>query len=185
MHTKQSWETGRPIFSRLPDVYQENSVADWLTVYFDEFLVGTKALVYDLPNQFNPYTCDTRWLDYIAPLYGFSTLYWDRGWPETSKRQLLAGAYTTVWPNRGTRVALSYILSSLLIEHTIWEGSTFILGSSQLGIGTLGSGAWKYKILLPRRYAFGGYEFRLTQKIDRLFGNLWCESEVIYYDQLT
>ncbi|BBD59512.1 hypothetical protein NIES2109_22990 [Nostoc sp. HK-01] len=184
MHTKEAWASGRPIFSRLPDVYQDNPVTDWLTIYFDELLVGTKQTVDDLSNQFNPLTCETRWLDYIAPLFGFSGAYWDRGWAEASKRALLSGAYTTIWKNRGTRASLSYVLTSLNIEHSIWEGSTFILGTSQLSIGTLGSGAWKYKILLPRRYSFGGYEFKLTQKIDRLFGNLWCESEVIYYDQL-
>ncbi|WP_414575325.1 phage tail protein [Anabaena sp. CCY 9402-a] len=184
METKEAWDTGRPIFSRLPGVYQENEVADWLTVFFDELLVGAKAQVDGIPRQLDPLLCDDVWLDRINLIFGFSDEYWDRAWPEASKRVLLDGAYTEIWNKRGTRASLSYVLSALNIEHTIWEGSSFILGTSQLDINTLGDGSWRYKILLPRRYAFNGFEFQLTRKINRLFGNLWCESEVIYVDQL-
>ncbi|AUT00915.1 hypothetical protein CLI64_11170 [Nostoc sp. CENA543] len=185
MDTKEAWDTGRPIFSRLPDVYQDNQVADWLTVFFDELLVGTKTLVDSIPRQLNPTTCDAVWLDQIAPLFGFSSLYWDRGWPEASKRLLLANAYTIIWAKRGTRESISFVLDALNIQHEIWEGSSFILGSSQVSIDRLGDGAWEYKILLPRRYPFNGQEFQLARKINYLFGNVWCESEVTYRDTIT
>ncbi|MBD2452240.1 hypothetical protein H6G76_35105 [Nostoc sp. FACHB-152] len=178
--TYQAWQTGRPIFSRLPEVYQENPVADWLTEYWDELLTQNKAKIDDLPRNLDPTTCDENWLDFLAPLCGFTGEYWDKSWKTSSKRLLLANSYTLIWKNKGSREVLSFVLNALGIEHEIWTGSSFILGVSQVSIDKLGSGAWQYKVLLPSRYAQEGYEFKLARKINRLFGPLWCKSEVRY-----
>ncbi|ANV88504.1 phage tail protein [Picosynechococcus sp. PCC 7117] len=180
MNTYEAWSTGRPIYSRLPDSYKENNVADHITSFWDQLLVDYKAKVDDLPRQLDPTNCDASWLDFLAPLCGFYGEYWDTNWPEDSKRLLLANSYTLIWKDKGSREALSFILSALHIDHKIWEGNGFILGTSQLGIDTLGTAAWQYKILLPKKYKPNSYEFQLANKINRLHGPLWCESEVIY-----
>lgn len=178
--TYEAWSTERPIFSRLPEVYQDNEVADWLTIYWDELLASLKYKIDDLPRQLSPLTCDDKWLDFLAPLCGFTGDYWDRDWKSSSKRLLLTNSYKFIWSNKGTRTVLSFVLNALDIDHTIWEGSKFVLGVSQLDIDSLGTAAWEYKILLPNYYQYKGYEWKLAEKINKLFGPLWCGSEVIY-----
>lgn len=178
--TYEAWSTGRPILSRLPEVYQDNEVSDYLTIYWDELLTSLKFKIDDLPRQLSPLTCDDKWLDFLAPLCGFTGNYWDTNWKPSSKRILLSNAYLFIWKNKGTRVVLSFVLNALEIEHLIWEGSNFILGVSQLDKTSLGNAAWEYKILLPGKYKLNGYEFKLAEKINKLFGPLWCGSEVTY-----
>ncbi|MBD2515181.1 hypothetical protein H6G93_09205 [Nostoc sp. FACHB-973] len=179
VQTYEAWASGRPIFYRLPEVYQENEITDWLTYYWDELLINSKLKVDDLPRQLNPEICDANWLDFLAPLCGFTGEYWDKDWSTNSKRILLKNSYSNIWPNKGTRQVLSLVLNALDIEHIIWSGSNFVLGVSQVSVDPLGSTGWTYKILLPLKYQPNGYEFKLARKINKLFGNLWCESEVV------
>jgi phage tail P2-like protein len=178
--TYEAWSSGRPIFSRLPEVYQDNQLSDWLTVYWDEMLASLKSKIDDLPRQLSPLTCDENWLDYLAPLCGFTGEYWDRNWKASSKRLLLNNSYSFIWRNKGTRNVLSFVLNALEIDHIIWEGSKWVLGVSQVSIDILGTSAWEYKILLPNYYQYKGYEWKLAEKINRLYGPLWCGSEVRY-----
>lgn len=180
MNTKQAWDTLRPIFSRLPEVYRENSLADNLVIYWEELLISNKDKIDDLPRQLDPTTCDANWLDFLAPLCGFTGQYWDISWPVASKRLLLSNSYTFIWTSKGSREVLSFVLNALNIQHKIVTGDNWILGTSRLGIDTLGNAAWEYQILLPTFYKLEGPEFKLTARINRLFGPLWCKSQILY-----
>jgi phage tail-like protein len=180
MNTKEAWQSGRPIFSRLPNIYKENPLADNLVIYWEDVLVDAKNIVDDLPRQLNPLLCDANWLDFLASLCGFTGDYWDKEWAEESKRVLLANSYSFIWPNKGSRQALSFILNALFIEHKIYVEGAWVIGTSQLGIDQLGSSNWTYQILLPLKYNLEGVEFSLANKINRLYGPLWCKSEVIH-----
>lgn len=185
MDTYKAWIVEkRPIYSRLPDAYHDNQVANWLTDYWDELLVNLKEKIDDLPRQLNPMLCDEVWLDFLAPLCGFTSDYWDISWSVESKRILLANSYSFIWKNKGTKLVLSFILNTLGIDHEIWQGSDFILGSSQVSIDRLGDAAWEYKILLPAYYSSDGYEFQLARRINNLFGCIWCKSEVRYKSEI-
>lgn len=183
MNTKQAWDTGRPILSRMPNIYIENEVTDYLTAYWDDLLIENKAKLDDLPRQLDPTLCDVNWLDYLAPLCGFTGEYWDASWPVSGKRQLLANSYTFIWPNKGSRLVLSFVLNALGVNHRITTGQNWIIGKSQLGVDTLGSSPWEYQIKLPTYYKLNGQEFKLATKINKLYGPLWCKSQILYdYD---
>jgi len=182
MQTSEAWASGRPIFSRLPDVYKDNLIADYLTAYFDKLLIETKAKVDDLPRQLNPITCDENWLDFLAPLCGFTGEYWEKAWKVNAKRLLLSNSYQNIWSNKGSKTALSTVLTCFGINHVITNRGDFILGASQVGVQTLGTTAWEYVIYLPTIYR-DREEYKLTKKLDKLFGPLWCDREIIFDDK--
>ena len=170
----------RPIYSRLPETYTDNNIADWLTHYYDELLIQLNTKIDDIPRQLNPALCDPVWLDFLAPLCGFTPDYWDVKWTVAAKRTLLSNSWSYIWKNKGTKEVLSFILNALDIEHEIVQGSDFILGKSQLSLDSLGESAWEYVIYLPTSYEPNGYEFQLTRRINSLFGCYWCRSSVEY-----
>lgn len=179
--TYQAWVVEeRPIYSRLPECYKDNNIADILTVFWDELLINLKDKIYDIPRQLDPETCDPIWLDFLAPLCGFTGEYWDTKWDTQAKRTLLLNSYSFIWKNKGTQEVLSFILNTLGIDHKIWTGQAFVLGVSKVSIDRLGDAVWEYKILLPSYYTSEGNEFKLARKINSLFGPLWCKSEVRY-----
>jgi len=177
-----AWQNGRPVFNRLPDTYKDNTVSDWVSTGADKELTLARLNLDDLNRQMNPLTCDARWLDYLSYLCGWTSDYWDRGWPENSKRLLLAGSYSVIWPKKGSKESLGYVLSSLTIPHVIRESGSFIIGESLVG-DPLGAIAWEYDIILPS-VLFNSKEFRTTVKINRLFGPLWCKSEIVFDDNV-
>lgn len=181
MDTYSAWQSSRPIFSRLPEIYQDNLIADCLTAYFDELLVETKAKVDDLPRQLNPQTCDTNWLDFLAPLCGFTGNYWDKAWSIKAKRRLLTYSYQYIWSNKGSQDTLDLVLNCFDIKHLILSEGDFILGTSQVG-DTLGATPWEYTIYLPTAYV-NNYKVRLTEKLNRLFGPCWCKSQIKFEDK--
>lgn len=185
MNTYEAWSSGRPILSRLPGInggYSENAVAEWLTDYPDRILLETKFnAIDDIPRQLEPLNCDEDWLDYLAILYGFYGDYWDRNWKADSKRILLYRAYDFIWPNKGSKEVLSYVLSALEIRHLIVQANSFIIGIGQVG-DPLGYNAWEYDIYLPSEYFDKPEEF-LTRKINDLYGPCWCRSRVLFNDE--
>ncbi|UKO99354.1 phage tail protein [Nostoc sp. UHCC 0870] len=181
MQTQEAWASNRPIYSRLPEIYKENKVADCLTIHFDELLTETKAKVDDIPRQLNPQTCDPIWLDFLAPLCGFTGEYWDRGWTTLAKRRLLTYSYQYIWSNKGSQDTLSLVLNCFSIRHVILSEGDFILGTSQVG-DILGSTPWEYTIYLPTAY-IGNYKVKLTEKLNRLFGPCWCKSQIKFEDK--
>jgi hypothetical protein len=184
MQTKLAWDSGKPIWERLPECYKENDIALWLTAYFDELLINTKAKIDDLPRQLNPLDCDEAWLDVLAPLCGFTGEYWDTTWKVRAKRLLIANSFLNIWPNKGSKAVLSLVLDCFSIQHLISRRGDFIIGFSKAG-DPLGSAAWEYIIYLPTIYKNPGNEqFKLTAKLNKLYGPLWCSSEIIFDDSV-
>ncbi|MBE9178660.1 hypothetical protein IQ268_08820 [Oculatella sp. LEGE 06141] len=185
--TYEAWQSGRPIYSRLPGVnegYRKEEgepIADWLTVYFDELLIATKTTVGDLPRQLNPATCDPAWLDFLRLLCGFTGEYWDKAWSDEVKRSLIANAFdgVDIWANKGSEVVLAYLLELFDIDHEVWLGASFLVGISELP-GTLGSPEWVYYLLLPLKYLRESSEFKLAEKLNRLYSPAFCDSLVCY-----
>lgn len=171
----------RPIFSRLPQVYQDNPIADWLTDFWDELLVGVKAKYDDLPRQLNPLTCDREYLDFLAPILGWTEEVWDKDWTVDSKRRLLANSYTLIWPEKGSQKVLTFILTALNVEHVIEITGSFRIGISEVG-DEIGLIPWDYTIYLPDYYKNQPQE-SLTQKINRLFGPIWCDSRILFEEE--
>lgn len=184
-HTATAWATGRPIYSRLPGIngaYTDNPVADWLTDHWDAVLLAAKAKVDDLPRQLTPAACDVDWLDFLAPLCGFSGEYWDKSWSTTIKRSLLSNSYTLIWQNKGSRQVLTFLLTTLGVTHEIWLGSSFLVGVTELAAGgaLIGDPEWKYYILLPLAYLRESSEFRRAEQVNRLYGPAFADSVVAY-----
>lgn len=169
----------RPFYSRLPsetpNVYQGNSIVDWLGAYWDDLYYDCQSKLKDLPRQFDPELCDIEYLDFLAPLCGFSSRYWDEDYPTNAKRLLLKNAFTKVWNNKGTTEQLSFVLDALNIEHKIITPGSFIVGEGQLNISPLGSGGWQFRVILPIKYNMGGAEYLLCKNIVELFAPCWCE----------
>jgi hypothetical protein len=109
-----SWETGRPIYHRLPldsGSWQGNQIVDWVTDYWDGLLTQTKSAI-DQPDdwlggyeQLSPYFID--WVGY--GLCGYSI--WSPDWDDRIKR-LLIRDWLKIVPNRGTLESCQ-----LLIDH--------------------------------------------------------------------
>ncbi|QVQ57078.1 tail protein [Anabaena phage Elbi] len=186
--TFKAWNIDkRPIYSRMPKEqvgtsYNDYIATDWLLSYWDKVFIECYDKLEDLPRQFNPLECDEEYLDFLAPLCGWSEPYWSGDYPPESKRQLLANSYSLIWKDKGSLTVLSFVLNALFINHIIFIPGSFILGYSQLGVDELGASGWEFEILLPVTYAQNGYEFRLTRKIASLFSPLWCKYQVRYDD---
>jgi hypothetical protein len=175
----QAWrELKKPIFSRMPSEiegssFQDYIATDWLLNYWDVEFVKSLEKCEDLVRQFNPTLCDPEYLDFLAPLCGWTPPYWDVSYPTESKRVLLSASYYLIWANKGSREVLSYVLNSLGINHRIVTAGSFILGISQVSVNELGTGSWEFEILLPLIYPLDGYEFKVTAKIAHLFAPAW------------
>lgn len=183
MSTNERWAEGRPTRDSLPGIngpYQ-NEISDWLAAFPDLLLTGTKfKAVDDVFRQVDPLNCDEDWLDFLAPLCGWSE-YWDRGWPTTSKRQLLHNSYSIIWPNYGSAVSLSFVLKTLGIPHVVQQGQSFLIGISRVG-DPIGAVAFEYDIILPSSL-FNSAQSRLTERINTFFGPIWCRSRILFEDE--
>jgi hypothetical protein len=120
-----------------------------------------------------------KWLDLLAPLCGWYG-YWDKTWPEVSKRQLLANSYTRIWPYHGTADTLSFVLNTLGVSHVITQGESFIIGRNEVG-DAIGDVAWQYDVVLSTSL-FNSDVATLAKKINRLFGPLWTKSRILFDD---
>jgi Phage tail protein (Tail_P2_I) len=186
MNTFEAWATGRPIYSRLPGMqgaYNENPVADWLTDFWDQILIESKAKV-DLisAKQLNPLDCDAEWLDYLAQLFGFTGEYWDVSWDVAGKRLLLSNAYqgVNIWGNKGSAAVLTFVLAALGVQNKVVVSGDFLVNISEVG-DPIGENPWDYTIYLPERLR-GKSEAQLAEKMNRLYGPCWCESRVMFDD---
>lgn len=186
MNPKTAWVTDqRPIYSRLPQISQRykaenpDNPTNWITLWFDELLVATKATIDDLPRQLNALTCDPEWIDFVAYLSGFSGEYWDKSWNLATKRAIASRA-NWIWANKGTREVLEYLFNALNLSAAIWINSGFYVDESLLDIDTLSEPQYQYFVTVPLSYDRDGAQFRLAEKINRLFGPIVCDSSVCY-----
>lgn len=176
------WSNGTPIYDRLPGINggYKNDVSQWLTIYFDENIINLNALMDNFNEQLDPETCDAKYLDYLAGLFGWSGEYWSTTYPEQTKRALLANSFSLIWPQKGSKNVLAFVITAFGIPNVIQEGDSFIIGVDEVG-DELGEIAWTYRIILPSQY-FKSPEEALVRKLNALFGPIWCASDIIFDD---
>ncbi|MBW4421182.1 MAG: phage tail protein [Myxacorys californica WJT36-NPBG1] len=179
--TYKAWNSGRPVYSRLPDTYLEDGVSDALTFYWDELLVETKSKVDNFGLQLDPLTCDAKYLDYLSLMLGWIDV-WDVTWSEQAKRTLLDNSYRNIgiWINKGSARVLSFILDTLGVEHFIQIGTSFLVGYSRVG-DPIGTVAWDFDIIMRTR-SKDSDSAKLAARIKDLFAPVWCRSSIIFDD---
>ena len=192
MTKAEAWASGRPIYDRMPKLLGAYSgeASDQFTRYWDSLLIEGKNAVLSLPTLFDPLNCPAEWLDYLAPLVGLIDPYWSAGWPVSTKRKLIAGSLLILWAKKGTVECLDYVLDAFDILHRVQIPGDFIISGpyaepiiigSKIG-DNLGAPVWEYHILLPTEYE-GTAQHELALLIVKLFGPVWCKSELIFTDE--
>lgn len=182
--TYEAWVVEQsPIFSRLPECYRDNEVTPYLTTFWDDLLISTKSKVDDIPRQLDPGSCDESWLDFLAPLCGFSGIYWDKSWNSDFKRNLLVNSYTQIWNNKGSNACLSNVLNCFYIPNVITNKGNFIFGYSKFGQDQLGVLGWQYTIYLNTKFKTNS-NIALVNKLNNLFGPCWCTYEIVFDDNV-
>jgi hypothetical protein len=180
---KESWDTGRPIYDRLPNRNggYENDPTDWLTSFWDSLFVETKTRVDDIPDrQIDPLRCDEDWLDFLAVLFGWDSEHWQKDWSVSSKRKLLSRSLDFIWERKGSRDVLVYVLDSLEIKNRVMVRGDFIIGTNAVG-DLLGANPYEFDVILPTAYK-NSSQFPLVRYIVRRFAPCWLEAHYRFDD---
>jgi len=200
MTNQNAWQLGSPLYSRLPGVNQgfnrdltdpdydpmnPPDVTYFVTKYFDDFLIETRDNINNVyADFFNPDTARDENLDWLAQLAGFTGGYWDSSYPPAIKRELIKNAFTFVWENKGTQQLLEYLFDLFNLEAYLYLPGELLLGVTPLP-GILGGDPFYYLILVDfytAGYLRNSKEFRQLEKLNQLYGAVWCESRVAYSD---
>lgn len=181
----EAWIVERkPIYSRLPDCYKEGDpdISAWLVGYWDELLIDTKTKIDDFPRQLNPAICDVEYLDFLAPILGWTKQYWDKTYSEKSKRLLLSNSWggRKIWEAKGSAGVLSFVLDSLGIKNKVMEQGDFLVGITAVG-QPLGQIPWQFNIFLPTLYQ-NTFLQRRAERIAWLFSPAWCFRNIVFED---
>lgn len=185
IETYEAWKDGRPVLARLPAINEgyAGQVADWLTAFWDELLTETKGKAFSFADNLDPTKTPPEWLPSLALLLGANDEYFSMDWNVPQQREILSLLWPLLWPQRGTRAALSAYLNALGIEHIVRQSGDFIIGSSRVG-DELSTAGWKYEIVLPSRQ-FGKPEVsRALDTAIRLYGPAWAQATIKYDDTL-
>ncbi len=184
---KSAWALGRPVFLRLPseeEGYVGNEVADALTLWLDLFLVELKEKIVNFEQDFiNPDTCRSDVLDWLAQHYGFTGEHWEASWPDLIKRQLIKYAPSFIWPNKGRKILLEWLLALFSINALVLTPGTFIAGINSAD-DLLGGEPLRYFIAMPlpskNGYLRGSKQWLLAAKFNRLYMPCYCYSLLCY-----
>lgn len=179
-----SWQANRPIYGRLPEEsqqYQGNDAADWLTLPWDELLTNSRGLAQNFyATHLNPATADAANLDWLAQLSGYTGAYWDTEWPVSVKRTLIAQAFSRVWPEKGSRALLEWIIALFGLEMRVYILGDFLAGFSAAG-DTLGSDSgFEYFLRVRLIYRRQGPQWALLERLNRLYSPVYVTSLVCY-----
>lgn len=175
-------EQRRPVFSRLPVVYQENEVTDWLIAYWDEYLIQCKDRLDAMPDNLDPLVCPEPWLSYLAYLQGFKPDFWSDAWPTDLKRLLLFFAYRKIWPYKGLVSTINFVfdLFGLLVgAPKILTGTYFIVGVNKVG-DRLGNPVAGYYIVQGNEYARNSPQWLLVDLITDKLSPAWTNKRQVY-----
>lgn len=158
----------RPIFERLPEVYQSNPVADWLTRFADDQIELARAIAQNFPQELDPDTAAPGSLDYLGFLVGMSGPFWDVGWSETVKRDMIRYSHF-LWSNRGTLAALQKTLDIHGIDANLWESTVLVVPFAvPATVGSTGSFGFIY-LRLPFSATREGTIWKETDRSRRNF----------------
>ncbi len=177
------WAEKRPIFKSLPEYgWQDNEVADWITSAYDVVLIEFKGKILDFEKDFiDPDTAREDALDWLAQLCGYQPTYWDAGWKPHIKRELIKN-HQLVWGYKGTPELLKYLFELFGLEADIRTVGAWQVGVTAIG-SAIGGDLLSYSIVInsPGRafYLRTSDEWRLIEKLNRLFMPCWCTSATL------
>lgn len=179
-----SWSNGRPIHGRLPEEsqqYQGNDLADWLTDPWDELLTDSRDLAQNFyTTHLNPATAAAANLDWLAQLSGYTGAYWDSQWPVAVKRILIAEAFSRVWPGKGTRAVLEWVIALFGLEMRVYILGDFLAGYNAAG-DTLGTDSgFEYFLRVKLIYSRNSQQWALLERLNRLYSPVYVTSQVCY-----
>lgn len=187
-----SWQTGRPIYDRLPgqnETYNKENptaddpaIADWLTSPWDELLTGLRTTIDNIPqDMLDPATAKAENLDWLAQLCGFTGDYWDSNWPVAVKRSLIANSLNYIWENKGTRDLLEWLIALFELEASVYQVGSWLAGISVVGdpIGDVES-VFQYYIVVSLDYLRTSTQWKLLERLNRLYGPVYSDSRVCY-----
>ncbi len=179
------WDENLPIYGRLPgesEAYRkaedsvEPPIAKWLEKPWDELLVATKGRIDNFYRDFlDPATALPQHLDWLGQLTGFTAEYGLATYPDAVKRQLIAQSFDFIWPNKGTRVLLEWLFSVFSLDAHIYQRGDFLAGTNKAG-DMLGGDAFEYWVRVPPRYLRTSSEWKLVERLDRLYSPIYCGS---------
>jgi len=190
-----AWTTGRPIGDRLPgenEAYRKDEdwsgydpaldppIARWLTAPWDSLSMETKASVDGIyATHFDPETADAKNLDWLAQLAGFTGDYWSSDWDEAVKRQLILHGLDFIWETKGSRELLVWLIALFGLQARIYFLGEFLAGITTVP-NSLGGEGFNYFILVSLAYSRISSGWAMLEKINRLFGPVYCDSRVCY-----
>jgi hypothetical protein len=190
-----SWETGKPIYNRLPGAEEgyridEEApghnpeecppVARWLTTPWDELLIELRGRIDGFPaDALDPLTADEANLDWLAQFAGFTGRYWSASWPVAVKRQLIANAYELVWPMKGTKALIEWLIALFELNGDIYLQGAFRVEENVIG-DLIGGGTFQYWVRTPLEYLRTSPQWRLLEQINQLYGPAAADSGVVY-----
>jgi hypothetical protein len=189
------WDTDRPIYDRLPgenegyrkdedwdgyDAEIDPPIARWLTAPWDSLSVELKGKIEALyTTHFNPETADAENLDWLAQLAGFTGEYWSSDWDESVKRQLILYGLDFIWESKGSRELLEWLIELFGLQSRVYFLGEFLAGITLLP-ATLGGNGFSYYLLVSLAYLRTSPEWAMLERLNRLFGAVYCESRVCY-----
>lgn len=195
MSSAEAWQKGQPITLRLPgenSAYRKDEewegydpeldppIARWLEDPWDKLLTDSKDKIDNFhTNYLNPETCYPEALDWLAQFCGFTGDYWSSSWDEAVKRQLLLRSYEFIWVNKGSKQLLEWLLEVFGLQARIYLLGQLLAGITPLP-ATLGGDPFRYWLLVRLRYLRTSPEWKLIEKLNRLFGPVYAESRVCY-----
>jgi len=175
------WDTNKPLFDRLPLAYRQCEPVEWFTGAWDELLVTAKVSGDNFYTNFlDPENCKVEVLDWLAQLAGFTGEYWDPLWSETVKRSLIKNSYDLIWPQKGSRDLLEWILAELGLQAKVYLLGDFLLNVTPLGSPLGSTKGFEYFIRTPLAYLRTNPDWLLAEKLNRLYGPVYCKSRVCY-----
>jgi hypothetical protein len=190
-----SWETGKPIYDRLPGAEEgyridEEApghnpeecppVARWLTTPWDELLIELRGRIDGFPaDALDPLTADEANLDWLAQFAGFTRRYWNANYPVAAKRQLIANAYEFLWPMKGTKAVIEWLIELFELDAEVYSLGAFRCNQNVIG-DRLGGGALNYWVRTPLGYLRTFPQWILLEQINQLYGPAAAESSVVY-----
>ncbi|NDC40620.1 MAG: hypothetical protein EBZ77_03575 [Chitinophagia bacterium] len=179
-----SWSIDRPIYGRLPEEsqqYQGNDVADWLTEPWDKLLTDSRNLIDTFyTTHLNPATADAANLDWLAQLSGYTGAYWDNLWPTAVKRTLITEAFSRVWPEKGSRALLEWVIALFGLEMRVYILGDFLAGINAAGDMLGSNSGFQYFLRVRLIYSRNSQEWLLLERLNRLYSPVYVTSQVCY-----
>lgn len=155
----------RPVFERLPvKGYQDNVIADAVTSYYDEKLVGVGTFIENLHLSLNPDTCPESYLDWLAFMVGMTSPYYDNQWLVPVKRKAVKAA-NDIFRLRGTLPGIKKALDIHSFEYILYNSNDLILPFTFGVNNVFGKKSDSTRIVMPLKYSRQGYEFTEAQKV--------------------